>query len=275
MRVAIVAIALNAVERTLAQGEPSPKALATLQQLLEQEDREPLLLTMARGERAISERLMQAMYDGTFKTGQLPGLDLGMIGRLGVGSVTVNRVVSAVLQGSLSRGHAVLLRYHNRLVEIAQLPETELKSRFEALEQEVKSAAAQPLNLRVFLVKHIAPAMGKVWQALQRHHARLRSAYVAVALERYRQQHDRWPDSLQQLIPGLIERVPLDPYDGALLRYRPLADGVVVYSVGPDGKDNGGNLLANPYAPGADIGFRLWNVPARRQPASMTSQPKE
>jgi len=34
--------------------------------------------------------------------------------------------------------------------------------------------------------------------------------------------------------------MPLDPFDGAPLRYKPLAKGYVVYSIGPDGHDDGG-----------------------------------
>ena len=48
-------------------------------------------------------------------------------------------------------------------------------------------------------------------------------------------------------------------------------DGVVVYSVGQDGKDHGGKLRHDPgeeaFGPdGLDIGFQLWDVNARRQP---------
>jgi hypothetical protein len=45
-----------------------------------------------------------------------------------------------------------------------------------------------------------------------------------------------------------------------------LDDGVVIYSVGADGKDNGGKLDKNPTKDGTDRGFRLWDVPKRRQP---------
>jgi hypothetical protein len=65
--------------------------------------------------------------------------------------------------------------------------------------------------------------------------------------------------------------VPLDPYDGQPLRCRRLKDGVVAYSVGPDGKDDGGNLRPEQAEEGAeggglDVGFRLWDVAHRRQP---------
>jgi hypothetical protein len=57
------------------------------------------------------------------------------------------------------------------------------------------------------------------------------------------------------------------------LRYRKTKDGVVVYSLGPDGKDNAGKLrlLEGELSDwpeglgGLDIGSQLWDVPHRRQ----------
>jgi hypothetical protein len=63
-----------------------------------------------------------------------------------------------------------------------------------------------------------------------------------------------------------LKEVPRDPYDARPLRYRGTADGVVVYSVGPDRTDNAGKL-ARIRAPkdGDDLGFQLWDLPKRRQ----------
>lgn len=56
-----------------------------------------------------------------------------------------------------------------------------------------------------------------------------------------------------------------DPFDGKPLRYRRLTDGVVVYSVGSNLSDDGGDLTVPPggMTDPLDIGFRLWDV-ARR-----------
>jgi hypothetical protein len=89
-----------------------------------------------------------------------------------------------------------------------------------------------------------------------------------VAAERYRKEHGRWPENMAALVTaGLLKEVPTDPFDGQPLRWRRLPKGIVVYSVGPDGKDNGGNInRANPVAVGTDLGFQLWDVAHRRQP---------
>ena len=66
-------------------------------------------------------------------------------------------------------------------------------------------------------------------------------------------------------MPVYLAKVPLDPYDAAPLRYRRVDEGVVVYSLGPDGEDKGGKLEKDPSKASTDLGFRLWNVPQRRQ----------
>jgi hypothetical protein len=87
-----------------------------------------------------------------------------------------------------------------------------------------------------------------------------------LATERFRQAEGKWPASLDQLRPRFLSEVPLDPFDGKPLRYKRLEDGVIVYSVGADGTDNGGILdRESPYKQGTDVGFRLWDVPHRRQ----------
>jgi len=66
--------------------------------------------------------------------------------------------------------------------------------------------------------------------------------------------------------------VPIDPYDGGRLRYRRMADRVVVYSVGLDGQDHGGNIGKIPNTPGTDLGFRLWDVKHRRRSPSPATE---
>ncbi len=53
-------------------------------------------------------------------------------------------------------------------------------------------------------------------------------------------------------------------------------DGIIVYSVGPDRKDDGGTLaIANPGSDGSALGFRLSDVNARNQPMANGPQPDD
>ncbi|MDB6056865.1 MAG: hypothetical protein JWO95_709 [Verrucomicrobiales bacterium] len=65
---------------------------------------------------------------------------------------------------------------------------------------------------------------------------------TAIALERYRLQHLNYPATLDELVPSLLKRVPVDYIDGKPVRYRSLSNGsFLLYSVGVNGVDDGGD----------------------------------
>lgn len=67
-------------------------------------------------------------------------------------------------------------------------------------------------------------------------------AVGAIALKRYRLKHGRYPPDLASLVPEFLSGVPRDPVDGQPLRYRLNPDGTfLLYSIGSDGKDDGGD----------------------------------
>jgi hypothetical protein len=70
--------------------------------------------------------------------------------------------------------------------------------------------------------------------------ARLRAAAAGVAAVRYRRAEGRWPRSLQELVPKWMAAAPLDPFTGKPMAFLVDDEGVVVYSVGVDGRDDGG-----------------------------------
>jgi hypothetical protein len=255
VRIACVAVACQAVERTLAQGEPDPKDLEELQRLLKEEDTHNPLLTALRGERGITERVFELI-----ESGELPLKGL----LTGPGEKPSLEDVYLRLQGvsAIRAEHPLFLSLMTRHIEAAALPLHEQ----DAAERDIEAAVkALPSSARV--TRALMPAVSKLGDASRRHHAQLRCLLVAVAAERYRRAQGRWPAALGDLAPALVGAVPLDPYDGKPLRFRKLPDGVVVYSVGPDGSDDGGHIdREHPTAAGTDLGYRLWDVKHRRQP---------
>jgi len=68
------------------------------------------------------------------------------------------------------------------------------------------------------------------------------AAITAIALKRYELRHHQLPATLAELTPDLLKAVPIDCMDGQPLRYRRNADGTfLLYSVGENGKDDGGD----------------------------------
>jgi hypothetical protein len=54
--------------------------------------------------------------------------------------------------------------------------------------------------------------------------------------------------------------VPTDPFDGKPLRFKPLANGYVIYSVGDDRRDNGGTQYDFTGAKRSDVTFIVERV---------------
>ena len=259
VRIAGVTVGTTNLERVLAQGEPSPAALAEFQHLLEEEDRHSCLLVMARGERAAWDQYVSWLESGNLTPANLAPL---------VGSGDEGFVVFLSVPGELKREHAALLRYMNQMVEAARGPETQRQKRIDELEATARRLPPLP--------RLLVPAMSKLANADRRTHAELRCAIAALAAERYRQEHNRWPGSVQALVDdGYLQGPPADPYDGAPLRLKRVEDGLVIYAVGPDDVDDGGKLDRTlTLDPGTDLGFRLWDAGKRRQPP-LPPKPKE
>lgn len=68
-----------------------------------------------------------------------------------------------------------------------------------------------------------------------------RGALVAgLALELYRRETGRWPETLGALVPRYMPSVPRDPFDGKPLRYVRVSGVPTLYSIGADARDDGG-----------------------------------
>lgn len=67
-----------------------------------------------------------------------------------------------------------------------------------------------------------------------------------VAIRRFRIMTGRSPERLDELVPGYLGDLPADPCGHGPLIYRREAGGHRLYSVGPDGADDGGRRLGKP-----------------------------
>jgi hypothetical protein len=267
IRSAGVAVACSAAERVLAQGEAAPEDLAALQRAFEEEDRHPGLLISLRGERAAQYELYDALEKGEIKledmTEERPGMPPGE------GPSVVGWVARDRYRSKLPHTLSML----TRRIEACRPPPPHEQIEVERqLKAEVEKLPREVLHLNKLLLAWLQ----RISEAQRRRHALVRSMAVTLAVERYRR-HGDWPQSLAQLTPELLKEVPLDPFDGRPLRYRRLADGVVIWSVGLDGKDNGGRLSDNGALDfeGKDVGFRLWDVRHRRRPPQPARAPAE
>ncbi len=105
------------------------------------------------------------------------------------------------------------------------------------------------------------PNFVRLLGAQANHEARVANARTAIALEIYRKRHGGYPDELAALVPGILPRMPLDPFDGKPLRYVNSPDRVVVYSVAWNLKDDAGSVGPGTPPYPRDIVFTLRRAP--------------
>ena len=77
---------------------------------------------------------------------------------------------------------------------------------------------------------------------------------VALALQAYKAERGAYPENLNELCPAYLTSLPADPfsaYGAAPPLYRRTPDKYVLYSIGPDGKDEGGKIIENAGRPNA------------------------
>lgn len=261
VRTACVLHACQAIERTIAQGEPPSDELSALQKLLEDEDAFPSLLIATRGERAGLHKVFAGVDSGEVNIRDLEGRTSTSNGD------EVEDWLKAtalwVWRMDTRADNALFLSLMERRLKEVQRPLHEQAALEKQFEQDIR---ALPTN--AYITRVLSPAIAKIGASDRRKHALLRSMIVALAAERFRRDKKTWPDKIDPLCPQYLGALPLDPFDGKPLRYRRVADGVVIYSVGQDVADNDGKLDRERYgtAPSTDIGFRLWDLAQRRQP---------
>jgi hypothetical protein len=97
---------------------------------------------------------------------------------------------------------------------------------------------------------------------------------VAFALAAFRVEKGSYPERLSDLSPKHLATVPKDFFDNdADLHYRREGAGYLLYSVGPNGKDDGGKTREDRYKPGASEGADWDDLVVRMPPEEPKSKP--
>jgi len=126
--------------------------------------------------------------------------------------------------------------------------------------------------LPVFVVPRIRMAIddsitwGRYWEAV------MRQVRAGCALERFRLEKGRFPETLAALVPNYLDAVPADPCASISqpMRYQPGKESYRLYSVGADGDDDGGRVSdhqehfgrGRSLLPRLHHGDWVWTIPA-------------
>jgi hypothetical protein len=168
-----------------------------------------------------------------------------------------------------ARFRAEMMEWHHKLYMRAGDPLHEQYVELLAQHEQLKQLKKDKLDAK----RMITPPMHESLKTTMKLIAALRCSQVAVAAERFRLRHQRWPQKQEELVPTLLSQVMMDPFDNKPLRLKHVDDGLVIYSIGGGlGKDvladDDGDVMSSEDGPiPKDNGIKLWNPTHRRLPA--------
>ncbi len=159
------------------------------------------------------------------------------------------------------RSYRATLRAYQQLLTLPK-PYSERIGEAKAIEDRLN------ISRRGIVTRLLAPALSGCIRSSVRSQALHRAAAVAVAATRHRIEKGSLPGAFDDLVPAFLPLEPADPFAGNEQLLLKQTDGaLLIYSVGPDGNDDGGPMPpgTDPAAGSDDVGLRLPQSSPRTQ----------
>ncbi|MGD0898188.1 MAG: alpha/beta hydrolase [Thermoguttaceae bacterium] len=156
---------------------------------------------------------------------------------LRMGNSWYDRMVDACRKPTRAERQAALDKIHDDLRKL-----TAASNGWKSLGLSMLGGQRSAISERVgnVLVSLVVPADMMVAQAENRGAMQFDLIRLAFALAAYRADHGSYPAKLADLVPKYVAEVPKDIFIAAELHYRQEGGGYLLYSVGPNGQDDGG-----------------------------------
>jgi hypothetical protein len=157
-------------------------------------------------------------------------------------AVTISGPAAALIVADRRTTHEFFERWATRIEESSALPLRD-HATVAALDRELRDAtAADPVNL--LLPRLLMPSLGRAVERFAVDRARCDAAAAVCAALRFRADTGAWPARAEDLAPRYVPAVPLDPWTGLPIHMASDANGFRMWSVGEDGRDDGGDPRA-------------------------------
>jgi hypothetical protein len=155
----------------------------------------------------------------------------------------MNAYVAASTVPLVGVPRAELIAEYNRLIDQA---ETDYRQPirqidFHGVDSQINAMIASPrARARFAILLRMMPGLTGSQKSCEIYLGARDGAVVAIALELYRRQRGHYPAALSELTPGLLPEIPADRITGDPVKYKLIDGKPVVYSVGADRIDDGG-----------------------------------
>jgi len=134
---------------------------------------------------------------------------------------------------------------HNERIRATKELEDEIQLLRKKLATELMGRIAESKESRVLATYDmtrclLTPVLLKIQISADQVEQHQRHLQLAIALALYHREKGLYPEKLSELIPKCLSTIPLDLFSGKDVIYFRTAKGYRLYSVGPNGKDDGG-----------------------------------
>lgn len=220
-----IKISCQTIQKICETAMPNADQYRDIESLLsDYEDRKPLILALD------GDRLLGGEWAFNLLTSESPkALSINGGNNSGIGELLLQLYV--IVKPLYLADHAAYLRIMGRYTDSAQ--QSYSPSEASAIDDEIDQARSR-LHL---ITSMIVPAIGRVtgiyWETI----AEMRITKTGLAVLQERKDDGTFPDFLEKLNLKTLE----DPFSSEPLRYKPEGQNFILYSVGPDEKDNGGS----------------------------------
>ena len=244
IRIAMIRLSCDTIKKLCEIAPPNVQQSGDIQSLLKDlDDIRPLIHSID------AERILVGEWVFNLTKDEMYTANLQYIGEDNTGLFPKLIIFGITFKPLFLADHAAYLRFMHdgaRFIERPYSPE-----QGKVLEKGVQKK-------RYFLTSILTPAVFKVKEVHCRMIAQLRIARAGLALLQYKQTKNAFPATLETLKLQNIN----DPFSDGPLLYKVEGQGFVLYSIGPDQKDNDGSPRQKKQKTDWDI---VWLFPGRQQ----------
>jgi hypothetical protein len=244
VRKAIINITSRNLQEVLRYGGLDNEQTSRLSSLLAESDLRQDYLRAIQGERATGLIAFEQIREDPRLFFESVDLEGGPI---------IPRLTVTVLKPLLYSDERFYLRHMGKVIADAKLPIT--VSRGDGPEDDLEGVHLWQAPVSSLLLPVFSRAKTAVYESL----AETRICRIGLDLEAYRHRHGEYPDSLARLSFSDTEMLE-DPFGGKSFIYKRQAKGFILYSVGPDMKDDGGRPVSDEQGQDSAKGDIVWRV---------------
>ena len=162
-----------------------------------------------------------------------------------------------------------MLEWMNDAVDVAKSPSPDQPMRWQAWDAKLASVRRSTVQIYASMLPILlVPALSASGNANSRYQTELGATVILIAAERQRRRTGQWPSTIEDIERSILPVAPIDPYSRRPFRMTHRDGQLIVYSIGPNGKDEHGEFDPKRWPNGGkdDVGARAWDPDLRRRP---------